>query len=132
MANWQNMQLFLYISKAFAEENRIRILNMLREQELCVCQIIEVLNLAPSTVSKHLSILEQAQLIESEKRGRWVYYQLAKKPLRVIQGSYKLIFDSIREDKQIKRDLQKLKKVLNTDLEKLPVQKNKSFIPLYG
>lgn len=110
---------FLYISKAFAEENRIRILHMLREQELCVCQIVEVLQLAPSTVSKHLSILEQANLVESEKRGKWVYYKLPKKPSKEVKDSLKLIYSSTEESSQILTDAKLLKKVLKMGVEDL-------------
>jgi DNA-binding transcriptional ArsR family regulator len=47
--------------------------------ELCVCQIIELLGLVPSTVSKHMSILKQAGLVENRKEARWMYYRLPKK-----------------------------------------------------
>jgi len=51
---------------------------MLSGGELCACQIIEMLGLAPSTVSKHMSILRQAGLVETRKEGRWIYYRLAE------------------------------------------------------
>lgn len=59
--------------------NRVRPLMALDGRELCVCQIIELLGLAPSTVSKHMSILKQARLVEIRKNGRWAYYRLAEK-----------------------------------------------------
>lgn len=65
---------FMQIIKALTDENRVRILMALRNRELCVCQITGMLDLSPSTTSKHLSILRQARLIESNKKGRWVYY----------------------------------------------------------
>ena len=70
------MREFMNITKALADENRVRTLLALRKGELCVCQITELFGLAPSTVSKHLSILFQAGLVESRKEGRWIYYQL--------------------------------------------------------
>ena len=70
------MRDFLPIVKALAEENRLRVLCALQGRELCVCQIIEFLELAPSTVSKHMSILHQARLVDSRKDGRWTYYKL--------------------------------------------------------
>ena len=69
------MQEFLAITKALSDENRVRVLMALSAGELCVCQIIELLKLAPSTVSKHISILKQARLVESTKNGKWVYYR---------------------------------------------------------
>lgn len=67
---------FLAIIKAISDENRLRAIMALRTGELCVCQIVELLKLAHSTVSKHMSILKQAGLVESRKKGRWVYYRL--------------------------------------------------------
>ena len=63
--------------KALADENRLRALRALQEGELCVCRLIALLELAPSTVSKHLSILRAARLVESRKEGRWLYYRLS-------------------------------------------------------
>jgi DNA-binding transcriptional ArsR family regulator len=72
----------LNITKALSDENRIRALMMLTGGELCVCQIIEMLGLAPSTVSKHMSILRQAELVQTRKEGRWIYYRLADRKAR--------------------------------------------------
>jgi ArsR family transcriptional regulator, arsenate/arsenite/antimonite-responsive transcriptional repressor len=71
------MQDYMAITKALSDETRVRALVSLADGELCVCQIIEVLGLSPSTVSKHMSILQQAGLIERRKDGRWHYYRLA-------------------------------------------------------
>ena len=70
------MQDLMDVLKALADENRLRALRALRGGELCVCQLIALLDLAPSTVSKHLSILRAARLVESRKDGRWLYYRL--------------------------------------------------------
>ena len=62
--------------KALADTNRVRIIKMLEVKSLCVCELTEILQLAISTVSKHLSILRNAGLIIDTKDGRWVNYQL--------------------------------------------------------
>jgi ArsR family transcriptional regulator len=62
--------------KALSDTNRIRILKMLEVRPLCVCEITEVLKLAASTVSKHLSILREVEFITDEKEGKWVNYYL--------------------------------------------------------
>ena len=71
------MRDLMAVTKALADESRVRILLALEAGELCVCQIVELLQLAPSTVSKHMSILKQARLLESRKEGRWMFYRLA-------------------------------------------------------
>ena len=70
------MRQFMSITKALADENRVRIVMFLRHGELCLCQIIEMLQLAPSTVSKHMTVLQQAGLVDARKAGRWRYYRL--------------------------------------------------------
>jgi ArsR family transcriptional regulator len=63
--------------KALADSNRLRILNLLGEKPLCVCEITSVLGLAVSTISKHLSILRDAGFIDDHKDGKWVDYSLS-------------------------------------------------------
>lgn len=62
--------------KALSDQNRLRILKMLQGKKLCVCEITAVLDLAPSTVSEHLKILESVGFIMGEKDGKWVNYML--------------------------------------------------------
>ena len=63
-------------ARALGHPARLRAVAMLRAGELCVCQITEVLKLAPSTVSAHLKELKQAELVSERKNGRWVYFGL--------------------------------------------------------
>ncbi|MHC4097765.1 MAG: ArsR/SmtB family transcription factor, partial [Planctomycetota bacterium] len=93
---------FIYIAKALSDENRVRALMLLSQGELCVCQLIEMLRLAPSTVSKHMSILRQARLVESRKEGRWMYYRLVDEnsPKEAIQA-IRWVQNSLAKDKQI-------------------------------
>jgi ArsR family transcriptional regulator len=67
---------FLSLTKALADENRLRLLLALRAGEICVCQLTELVGLAPSTISKHLAVLHQAGLVTQRKEGRWIYYAL--------------------------------------------------------
>ena len=62
--------------KAISEENRLKILCILRKQELCVCEIWQILNLPQNLVSHHLKVLKDFSLIESRKEGTKVIYSL--------------------------------------------------------
>lgn len=62
--------------KALAEPNRLKILEMLTSEELCVCEIIDRLHLSQPAVSHHLKILRQANVIDDRKEGKWVFYSL--------------------------------------------------------
>jgi DNA-binding transcriptional ArsR family regulator len=65
-------------AKGLAHPARLRLLGMLATGELCVCQLIAVLELAPSTVSEHLSVLARGGLVAERKQGRLVYYRLGE------------------------------------------------------
>lgn len=67
------------IFKALSEPNRVRILMMLLQKPLCVCEITSVLQLSAATVSKHLSFLKNSGFIEDEKEGKWINYKIAEK-----------------------------------------------------
>ena len=71
------MRSLMTVLKALADENRVRIFWAVQGRELCLCQIMDLLGLAQSTVSKHVSILHQARLVDSRKEGRWMFYRAA-------------------------------------------------------
>ena len=111
---------FMTISKALAEENRVRILMALKGRELCVCQIIELLGLAPSTVSKHMSILRQARLVEGRKDGLWMYYRLAgNEAPDEVQEAIAWICNSLLKSPRILQDVKRLKDILRLDPDEL-------------
>lgn len=66
--------------KSLSDPNRLRILKMLQIKPLCVCEITDILELATSTVSKHLSILKETGFIIEEKDGKWVNYMINPRP----------------------------------------------------
>jgi DNA-binding transcriptional ArsR family regulator len=106
------------ITKALADENRVRILAALKGRELCVCQIIDLLQLAPSTVSKHLSILRQARLLEARKNGRWMYYRLnEKKPPPAVSEALAWVSDSVSGETLIQEDARRLHEILSVPVE---------------
>ena len=107
------MRELMNITKALADESRVRALLALRPGELCVCQITELLGLAPSTMSKHLSILYQAGLIESRKEGRWMYYRLpGKSGSTAVRAAIKWVLESLASDPGTARDERQLKEIL--------------------
>jgi ArsR family transcriptional regulator, arsenate/arsenite/antimonite-responsive transcriptional repressor len=104
------------VTKALADENRVRMLLALRGGELCVCQITELFGLAASTISKHLSILYQAGLVDSRKEGRWIYYSLpGKRAAAPLRGITRWIHGTVAEDARLREDAARLKKVMAMD-----------------
>lgn len=104
-----SLQTFARIAQALSDENRLRLLLALQGRELCVCQMVELLGLAPSTVSKHLSILKAAGLIRSRKDQRWVFYSPVESDAPA--ASYEAVrwaSTALSKDAQIAQDCKKL------------------------
>lgn len=70
------MKDFIRVMKALSDPNRVKILKMLQNRELCVCEIQAALDIAQPTVSRHLKVLENAGLVDYRKDGLWVNYRL--------------------------------------------------------
>ncbi|NLF85093.1 MAG: winged helix-turn-helix transcriptional regulator [Lentisphaerae bacterium] len=106
--------------KALADENRLRILCALRAGELCVCQVIALLELAPSTVSKHLSVLRAARWVQSRKSGRWMHYRLSEN-FRTAAASkmLDLLCGELEETERLVEDRKRLGQIREEGMESL-------------
>lgn len=71
------MKNFIKVMKALSDPNRVKIIKILQQKSMCVCEIQGALGLAQPTVSKHLKILEEAGLVDYRKDGLWVNYYLS-------------------------------------------------------
>jgi len=91
------------ILKALGDRSRLRIINMLGEKPMCVCEITEVLGLSQSTVSGHLRVLKEAELVEDEKDGLWVEYHLCKDK-KFNSDILDLILEALKSDKKMEED----------------------------
>jgi ArsR family transcriptional regulator len=103
---------YVKILKALGDPNRIRIVKMLSERQLCLCEVREILGLSNSTVSKHLSILRDAGILLDSKDGKWVNFQLNVKPeQRFTRSIIDLLQDSFDDDETIQEDLKLVRTV---------------------
>ena len=114
------MEKLVKIFKALGDKNRLRIVKMLQQKSLCVCEITAILGLATSTVSKHLSILKEAEIIGDVKDGKWVDYYLNTNAKNIfIRGLLPLITNWLNDDEKVKSDLEKMKNIDRFDLCKI-------------
>ena len=114
------MEKVVRIFKALGDKSRLRIVKMLQQRPLCVCEITAVLELATSTVSKHLSLLKDAEIIGDRKEGKWVEYHLNTGSNNFfIAGLMPLISYWLNDDQQVKSDLEKLKTTSRFELCKM-------------
>jgi ArsR family transcriptional regulator len=114
---------FMNITKALSDENRVRILMVLKSHQFCVCEITAFLDLSPSTTSKHLSVLKQARLIEGRKEGKWVYYRLADSPQSndMAREAVEWVERSIGDCQEIREDEARIGEILENEKEKYGV-----------
>lgn len=93
--------------KALSDETRLRILSLIKEGEICVCDIAESLGMSQPNISFHLSMLKEAGLIKDRKNGRWIHYSLDDSDMFtrfILLGIFERIDDKdIREIKRSRK-----------------------------
>ena len=100
------------IFKALSDKNRLRILKMLQKKSLCVCEITEILGLAASTVSNHLSILKETGLIIDKKDKKWINYQINPNPDDAsVASALMSILLILEDDEMVKKDRERIKTI---------------------
>lgn len=97
-----NEQIALF--KALSDETRFKIVALLDEKELCVCQIESALGLSQVKVSRHLTILRYAGLVKGNRQGPWVYYSLVKPDHQLGKILFKYFRDYMRNDSSFLAD----------------------------
>jgi len=110
----------LAVTGALNDETRLRSMLALGEGELCLCQIIELLGLAPSTVSKHMKVLTDAGLVYKRKQGRWQYFRLVgPEAPQVARQALDWVLKTLEGDATIESDTTRMKTILKQDPQDL-------------
>ena len=104
------------IFKAFGDETRIRIFNLLRDGELCVCEIETILGITQSNASRHLNKLRAAGIITYEKKSQWVYYRMNEEFLEHCDLLYQFINREVQKNPVYQDDMAKLSKFKESNL----------------
>jgi ArsR family transcriptional regulator len=105
--------------KALGDETRLRIITLLiSHRELCVCDIMAVLDLPQSTVSRHLSYLRNAGLVDDRRQGVWMYYRINSTTTEHTAALFDLLEQMLLEQDQAVEDLQHLTEHLATKEKK--------------
>lgn len=112
------IETFETVAKAVADPSRVRILKLLGEGELCVCQLTTVLGLATATVSKHLAGLKSAGLVQQRRDGKWVYYRLAERALNAYAPGFLALVRALPADDPTLAEDRRLLTMVN----RVPVQ----------
>ena len=104
------MEELLDVLKALTDETRLRILNLLYEKELCVCDIMSTLQISQAKASRHLIYLKNSGLVKGRKSAQWSHYSLCKTEQWKFIDS--LVCDNLRKLESYKNDLDNLNRCL--------------------
>lgn len=97
------------VYKALSDESRLRMLNILMQRELCVCEIEAVLGMSQSNVSRHLTKLKNAGIVGSKKHSQWAYYHMHEDFKVNNPHLYTHLTNSARQAEVLVRDIEKLR-----------------------
>lgn len=100
------------IGLALSHPARVRVMAVLREEELCVCEICDALGLSQSTLSTHLRMLREAGVVSTRKEGKWIYYATERTVRRLIRSFFALGGADFAENRQIATDAERLRRRL--------------------
>lgn len=106
----------IQILKALSDESRLRILNILRDGPLCVCEIEAILEISQSNASRHLSKLTNANLVNYYKEAKFIYYKLDHDTLNQYSFIQNILDNELDKDKKLKYDYEILKAYKNANL----------------
>ncbi|MCU9814533.1 ArsR/SmtB family transcription factor [Paraclostridium sp. AKS73] len=106
----------IQILKALSDESRLRILNILRDGPLCVCEIEAILEISQSNASRHLSKLTNANLVNYYKEAKFIYYKLDHETLTQYSFIQNILDNELDKDKKLKYDYEILKAYKNANL----------------
>ena len=110
----------LNLFRALSDETRLRIMVLLSKKELCVCQIQWVLGHSQAMVSRHLTVLKNAGLVQDRRKGLWIFYSLSNPRNELEKSIHKYLREYFTKRYDLfKKDLFNMKKCLAPPLEKL-------------
>lgn len=94
--------------KTLGDENRLRVINLLKKGELCVCEMEAILDTTQSNVSRHLTRLRNEEIVIFEKKSQWTYYQINPNFIEDNKLLYEYLIDKMDRNNKFIKDLEKL------------------------
>lgn len=113
-----DMELFF---AALADKTRLRLINLMSDDELCVCYFAEIIGTNQPKISRHLAYLKRAGLVSARRDGKWMHYRVTPPESKSAAETFAKIKEMLKEDKEMQADRQKLLNVCCTPLSQQPV-----------
>ena len=113
----------LNLFKALSDETRLRIMVLLSEKELCVCQLMWALDLDQAKTSRHLTVLRNSGLVNDRREGLWIYYSLAEPRNELESSIFGAFKNYFKKTELFKKDIKSMKKCVQMPLQELSLAK---------
>jgi ArsR family transcriptional regulator len=113
--------------KALADRTRLRLINLIGEDEVCVCFFVEVLKLNQPKISRHLAYLRRAGVVSARREGKWIHYRLVEPPDSHAANIFREVRAGLANDPAMKSDRARLEKICCA--VRMPVQLQRAPIP---
>ena len=97
--------------RAFADHTRLRLLNLMREDEVCVCFFTEILGTHQPKISRHLAYLRRAGIVSARREGQWMHYRITEPDDADAARVLKDVIAWLANDKQMQKEREKLERV---------------------
>ena len=110
--------------KALADRTRLRLINLMGDDEVCVCFFVEVLKLNQPKISRHLAYLRRAGVVAARREGKWMHYRIVEPPDPRAANIFREVRASLANDAGMKRDRARLAQICCAP--QLPVQLQKA------
>ncbi len=120
LSTYTNAMEAITILKCMADETRMRCLNLLSQQnELCVCEFSEVLELSQPKISRHLAQLRKSALVTDRREGQWVYYRINPDLQNWTRSLIKESVTALQDEPTCQQDSQRLSQLCSVDTNKM-------------
>lgn len=116
-----------FLFKALADHTRLRLINLIGDDEVCVCFFVEVLKINQPKISRHLAYLRRAGVVSARRDGKWIHYRLVEPPDSHAANIFREVRAGLPNDPAMKNDRARLEKICCAP--QLPVQLQRAPIP---
>lgn len=96
--------------RALADRTRLRLLNLMRDQEVCVCYFVEILRASQPKISRHLAYLRRAGIVTARRSGTWMHYRITTPKEALEAGILRVVLEALANDHDMKNDLIRLER----------------------
>jgi len=94
--------------RALADRTRLRLINLMAGQEICVCYLVEVIDAPQPKISRHLAYLRRAGIVLARRDGKWMHYKLAFPPDRYAAAILRTTIEGLRQNRELQADFRRL------------------------